>query len=921
MKSCRPLHLLLVFLLFAACDRSPIDTVTDASATADGDALLIDTPTESDDILMPDEDSGENEAVPEKEDVGKDEAVPEKEVALPDEDFISEDGACGQVAEPDPVETDRIVRLTRQWGGTSLSGIEDGKSVAFDSFGNMYIAGRTNSSFDCHQNKGGTDIILMKMAMDGTLLWSRQWGTSEADWALAVAVDTDGNIFVAGVTDGSLDGNQNTNGGRDIFVTKWTGDGGKVWTKQRLAGSVSAITFDDEGNLIMTGYSGGDLLLAKWDNDGNEIWTVLWGEHAGGNGYAVAIAPNGDILVAGDTIGDLDGNTNAGGRCTCYEFPTSSGQVGCMSCYDIFLSRFTSAGVRLSTRQWGLYNSDDTAYRVFVAEDGSIFVAGTTEGSFYGTVNAGGNCGYNYCSDVFLSRLDATGNVIWTRAWGMPGDDHFGGLVSDGTGIIAAGGATLLKYDFDGGEAWTGDIGTPFPNDLARSGDGAIAVTGYQITGGNNYDVFAGVWGSSGVAEWSKTFSGNNSAEQGRALAVAANGAVFMAGSTDGAFTGNQSAGGVDTFLAKSNGEGLLHWIEQAGTPERDEASSVAIDTDGSIYITGHTYGSLDDEVSAGGADIYLMKRKNDGEKVWTRQWGTDRDDVGYAVAVDGDGSVYVAGLMDGSLSDDRGHAFLTKMTSAGAEVWTKEWSSQSSDPYAAAYSVAYGVSVDQTGNIFVTGETVGDMDGQTNKGSSCMIAGQSTHGAWVSIPILCADGFLIKFTSDGVKEWTVQWGTPQIDSGRAITVGSDGFVYIAGSSGDYTTNDSAEGVRQALLAKWSPDGENVWTELWDSVEWSDARSVAVNADDDIFVTGYSIGSLDGVLSAFGGSDVFLAKMNDTGARLWAEQWGSALGDYGNAVAVGPDGKIFVAGYTVNAFDGNLNSGGTDIFLSIIDEK
>ncbi len=891
-----------IIVMVAACGKLSVHSGTNVDA---------EIPADVESIVLPDEDFLVDAEIP----------ADVESIVLPDEDFLTENGGCGQVTEPEPIETDHVTRITRQWGGTSVSGAEEGKSVAFDSFGNIYIAGGTNSSFDCHQNKGGTDIILMKMAMDGTLLWSRQWGTSEADWALAVAVDTDDNIFVAGITDGSLDGNQNTNGGRYIFVTKWTGEGNKVWTKQWLHGFVYAITLDDEGNLIMTGYSGGDLLLTKWDNNGNEIWTVLWGENADGSGRAVAIAPNGDILVAGETRGDLDGNTNAGGRCTCYEFPPGSGWVACASCSDIFLSRFTSDGVRVSTRQWGLYNSNDTAYRVFVADDGSIFIAGTTEGAFDGMMNAGGNCGYNYCSDVFLSRLDATGTVVWTREWGVPGDDHFGGFVLDDTGIIVAAGATLLKYDFDGGEVWTHDIGTPFPNDLARSGDGAIAVTGYQTTGIDNYDVFVGVSDSTGNAEWSVLLSGNRSGEQGRALAVAADGAIFMAGITDGVLTGNQSAGGTDAFLAKSNSDGLLHWIKQSGTPERDWVSSVVIGTDGSVYMTGHTYGSLEGEVSAGAADIYLVKYRNDGEKVWTRQWGTGNDDAGYAVAVDGSGNIYVAGLTDGSLGNNRGHVFLTKMTSAGAEVWTKEWSSQSSDPYTAPYSAAYGVVVDQEGNIFVTGETVGDMDGQTNKGSGCAIAGQSTHGAWVSIPILCADGFLTKFTPDGVKEWTVQWGTWKIDSGRAIAIDSSGFVYVVGSSGDSTINGDSEGVRQAFLAKWTTDGENVWTKLWGSEEWSDARSLAVDSNGDIFVTGYTVGSLDGVLSAFGGSDVFLVKMNNTGARLWAEQWGSELDDYGTAVAVGPDGKIFVAGYTANTFDGNSSMGGADVFLSIIKGK
>lgn len=869
----------VIVVMVVACDKAAVHVGTDELVGAtDDDGTVSDESMPEEDVIVDVESPVDVEAV-----------------VLPDEDLLPEQSTCGPISDPEPVETDHIVRLTRQWGGEASSGNESGFAVAFDSLGNMYIAGRTTSSFDCHQNQGETDIILLKMAMDGTVLWSRQWGTIEYDWPLGVAVDTDGHIFVAGVTGGdSLES-------IDIVVTKWRGDGTKMWEKLWGTDSIDfvhAVTLDNEGNLIMTGRSDNSLLLAKWDNDGNEIWTVLWDGSVSKSSFAVAVAPNGDILVAGATYGDLDGNTNAGGQ-------------------DIFLSRFAADGVRLSTVQWGLPDSDDIAEELFVTQDGDIFVAGTTEGAFDGTTNAGGDCG-DYCADAFLSRLDAAGNVIWTRQWGLPGDDHFDGLGSDGVGMVAAGGAMLRKYDLDGGEVWTGDIDTSFTRDLAVSADGTIAVTGYIIPGAGNYDVFAGVWDSSGVAEWSKTFNGNSSAEQGRALAVAANGAVFMAGTTDGALTGNQSVGGVDTFLAKSNGDGLLHWIEQAGTPERDDASSVVIDTDGSVYMTGHTLGSLDGAVSAGGADIYLVKRKNDGEKEWTRQWGTTGEDIGYAVAVDGKGNIYVAGSIGGVLSGNEGivlrDVFLTKLTGDGTEEWTVQWGSAEND-------AAYAVAVDAAGNIFVTGETLGGIDGNTNKGDGCQKTIEVRHGGTVSEGIPCMDGFITKFTSAGVKVWTSQWGTAYIDTGRAITIGTDGFVYVAGSSGDYTSDGYSRGVRQALLAKWTTDGENVWTELWGSEAWSDARSLAVNANGDIFVTGHTIGSLDGVLSAVGGSDVFLVKMDDSGTRLWAEQWGSGLNDYGNAVAVGPDGRIFVAGYTANAFDGNLNRGGTDAFLSIVEEK
>ncbi len=923
MKRSITASLLIILLAACACDKSPVSSPKDDLTVADGDDIPISDdafpPSDEDALFVPDEEilvDGES-------------PVDVEAVVLPDEDLLPEQGGCGPESEPEPVESDHIVRLTRQWGGESSLGYDSGYAVAFAPSGALYIAGSTDSSFDCHQHAGETDSILLKVAPDGTLIWSRQWGTEKDDWPLAITVDMQGDIFVAGVTAGPLDGEPYGGGTKDIFVTKWHEDGTKLWTKLWGGASMDfafAITLDNEGNLIITGHSGGKPLLAKWDTDGNEVWSVVWSETSA-RGYAVAVAPGGDIIVAGSTTGDLDGNTHAGGRCSCTEFPFGSGQVACTSCSDLFLSRFTADGERISTVQWGLHDSDDIAKGLFITQEGDLFVAGMTDGAFEGTTNAGGDCGYNYCADVFLTRLDAAGNILWTRQEGLPGDDLCGGLGSDGADLFLAVGPTLKGYDLTGEELWSVDSGIPFPRGIAVSEEGAIAVTGYQDTGSANHDLRIGLWETTGVTEWSALFSGNKAADQLNAIAVAPDGALFMAGSTNGALAGNQSAGGVDTFLAKSNGDGLLHWMKQAGTAENDVATAVAVDTAGNVYLTGYTAGVFDGESNAGKADIFLIKRKNDGGTVWTRQWGTGDDpagyddDVGRAVAVDGEGNVYVAGSMAGSVNYPSGHVFLTKITAAGAEVWTEEWESESATAYSTPYAVAYGVTVDQTGNIFVTGETVGDLDGQTNKGADCVMTGEGMHGGIVSYPLLCADGFITKFTPAGIKEWTVQWGTPRIDIGRAIAIGADGFVYVAGSSGDYTVDGAARSMRQALVKKFSPDGEEVWTELRDTKEWTDARSIAMNANGDIFVTGHARERLDPNLSSFGTSAVFLMKMNDAGTQLWAEQWGSPLNDQSTALVVAPDGRIFVGGYTEGNLDGNQNRGGADIFLSIIDEK
>ncbi len=899
------LESLAIIAMVAACTDGRVRTGTDEPvAVNDGD-----TAPESDDLV----------AVPE-EDATAENALPVDEDLLPEEN-------CSQGSEPKPVDTGRVIRLTHQWGGEGMKSLDIGKAIAVDPSGNIYIAGSTDAYFNCHQNRGGDDLVLMKITGNGTLLWTRQWGTEEDDWVRAMAIDAERNLFVAGVTAGSLGDNADFAGGyKDIFVTKWTSAGVELWTKQwgtEWQDFVRGMTLDSEGNVLLAGSVNNSILLAKWDADGNEIWTVQWGEEATGYGSAVAVAPNGDILVAGGTDGDLDGNTNAGGRCNCMEFPPGSGMVGCADCHDIFLSRFTADGVRIDTVQWGLYDAEDIPEEIFVADDGSVFIAGTTQGSFEGNVNAGGSCGYDYCSDVFLSRLDMAGQILWTRQWGEIGDDSLGGLDGYASGLIVAGGATLAEYDFDGAALWTADIGTTVPADLIRSYDGTIAVTGYEImTAGSNYDLFAGIWDSTGTAGWSALFYGNNAADQATALAIDSGGNIFVAGSTDGSIHGNTTAGGIDIFLTKWLPDGTRAWSRQMGSAAYDIGNSIAIDAANVIFMTGYTGGVLHGNITnAGGYDVFLSKWDGDGEREWTREWGTSEEDSGHAVAIDKEGNIFVAGYTDGSIDGQTPagevNMFLAKFNNSGTKVWTRQWGSDSF-----SLEASKGIAVDIAGNVFVTGYTDGELDGNTNAGAACVMC--SGMHITQCFHISCKDAFLTKFSPDGTKVWTKQWGTKYNDVGNAVAVDGAGNIYVTGKTGDYTDSQTSPltilGDQNMVLTKWRSDGTQEWSKQWGSSAMEEGTGVAVSSSGAVFVTGYTSGALDENQSR-GGYDIFLVKVDGTGTQLWAEQWGSGLNDYGNAVAIDPDDRIFVVGATSSAFDGNLSMGGTDAFLSIIEEK
>jgi len=222
-------------------------------------------------------------------------------------------------------------------------------------------------------------------------------------------------------------------------------------------------------------------------------------------------------------------------------------------------------------------------------------------------------------------------------------------------------------------------------------------------------------------------------------------------------------------------------WTKQWGSAEWDIGESVALDSNDNIYVTGWTEGDIDGNDDAGKADIVLTKWSGDGTEQWTRQWGSADLDYGNSVAIDSNDNIYVTGTTGGDLDGNNNAGwsdiFLTKWDADGTEQWTRQWGSEETD---------YGnsVTVDSVGNIYVTGTTGGNLDGNTNAG-------------WYDI-------FLTKWSGDGTKQWTRQWGSEETDSVQSASLDSKGNIYVTGwTEGGLSGN--AEAVRyEIFLTKWS---------------------------------------------------------------------------------------------------------------------
>ena len=142
-------------------------------------------------------------------------------------------------------------------------------------------------------------------------------------------------------------------------------------------------------------------------------------------------------------------------------------------------------------------------------------------------------------------------------------------------------------------------------------------------------------------------------------VATDSSGNVYVTGVTYGGLDGNTSAGNSDLFVVKYNSSGTKQWTKQLGSSSRDRSSNrdhargVVTDSSGNVYVTGDTYGGLDNNTNAGSNDLFVVKYNSSGTKEWTKQMGSSSRDYDYGVATDSSRNVYVSGDTYGGLDNN----------------------------------------------------------------------------------------------------------------------------------------------------------------------------------------------------------------------------------------------------------------------------
>jgi len=328
--------------------------------------------------------------------------------------------------------------------------------------------------------------------------------------------------------------------------------------------------------------------------------------------------------------------------------------------------------------------------------------------------------------------------------------------------------------------------------------------------------------------EWTAQI-GTRGNDLSQSVAVDASGNIYISGSTHGDL-GGPGAGSSDAFLMKFDSSGNELWTTQIGTSDSDASYSVAVDASGNAYISGGTHGDLGGP-NAGSCDAFLSKFDSSGNLLWTTQIGTSSDDVSQSTVVDASGNAYISGWTKGDLGGPSAgdiDVFLSKFDSSGNVLWTRQIGTD-------AWDASYSVAVDASGNVYISGETYGDL-GEPNAGA--------------------ADAFLSKFDSSGNELWTRQVGTTESHFSYSVALDASGNAYISGYTWRHRGRRSAP--PDAFLSKFDSSGNELWTTQIGTRDSDWSYSVAVDAAGDVYISGYTEGDLGGPNA--GDWDAFLVK-------------------------------------------------------------
>ncbi|MBV6518478.1 MAG: hypothetical protein E3K33_00975 [Candidatus Brocadia sp.] len=400
------------------------------------------------------------------------------------------------------------------------------------------------------------------------------------------------------------------------------------------------IAVDAAGNVYVTGetdsfnFPTASPYDGSFNGDGDAFVTKL---NASGSGlvYSTYLGGSGEDLSAGIAV-DAAGNAYVTGDTKSFDFPMSSPYDGSPNGYgDAFVTKLDASGSSLVYSTYLGGSGEDGGDSIAVDAAGSAYVTGGTS-SFDFPTSSPYDGSFNGDGDAFVTKLNASGSgLVYSTYLGGSGDEYGDSIAVDATGnAYVTGDTESLNFP------------TASPYDGSFNGDGDVFVTKLNASGnGLVYSTYLGGSGDDGVA----------------GIAVDAAGNAYVTGDTESLnfpmaapYDGSLS-GYADAFVTKLNasGSGLVYSTYLGGS-DGEGGDGIAVDAEGSIYVTGAT-GSFDFPTASpydgsfnGDADVFVTKLNASGSSlVYSTYLGGSGDESAYSLALDAAGNVYVCGETD----------------------------------------------------------------------------------------------------------------------------------------------------------------------------------------------------------------------------------------------------------------------------------
>jgi len=392
--------------------------------------------------------------------------------------------------------------------------------------------------------------------------------------------------------------------------------------------------------------------------------------------------------------------------------------------------------------------------------------------------------------------IDASGNVYVTGlGQGTSGNFDF----------------VTIKYDNNGVQQWIAQYNGPGngldeAHAIAVDASGNVYVTGWSYGNATTgFDYATVKYDAAGTQQWASRYNNTtNGTDEAWDIGVDNSGNVYVTGTSDG--SGANSA----ATSIKYNSAGTQQWaIRYDGAGANIDATYALFvnQTTGDLYVTGYSYIS-----AAIGFNYITIMYNTAGAQQWATQYnGPDtKYDEARAITVDASGNVYVTGYSQTNVLTNYDYATV-KYNSTGAQQWAQLYNGTGND-----LDRANAIAVDATGNVIVTGKSVG----------------ASTAAE---------DIVTIKYDNSGTQQWLNRYNGPSngYDEGKGIATDPTGAIYISGysfttgSNNDYTTiKYDASGV-QEWITKYNGTGNNA----------DQAAAIAIDNIGNIYVSGLSKGS------------------------------------------------------------------------------